>query len=168
LAYAPYWTNGGPDFGARYWFLILIPCLALSARGLEWLETNTGTRAIAAVAALCALTLIVYIPWRAVDKYHNYLRMRADVRELAGQYRFGRSLVLVRGERFPDYASAAIYNPLDLQADAPIYVWDRNAAVRAKILGLYSDRPVWVLEGPTITGSGFRVVEGPLRAGTIP
>ncbi|HEY7337357.1 MAG TPA: glycosyltransferase family 39 protein [Bryobacteraceae bacterium] len=168
LAYAPYWTNGGPDFGARYWFLILIPCLAFSAGGLQWLEARIGARALAAVAALCALTLIVYIPWRSVDKYRDYLRMRPDVRSLASDYHFGRSLVLVRGERFPDYASAAIYNPLDLQADAPIFVWDRSADVRAKILNLYADRPVWVLEGPSITGTGFRVAEGPLRAGTVP
>jgi hypothetical protein len=114
------------------------------------------------------MTLIIYIPWRAVDKYHNYLRMRADVRDLAVQRGFGRSLVLVRGERFPDYASAAIYNPLDLQADAPVYVWDRSAEVRAKIMSLYPDRPVWVLEGPTITGAGYRVAEGPLRAGATP
>jgi hypothetical protein len=168
LAYAPYWTNGGPDFGPRYWFLILVPCLALSARGLEWLEARVNARATAAAVALCAMTLIVYIPWRAADKYHNYLRMRADVRELAAQRGFGRSLVLVRGERFPDYASAAIYNPLDLQSAAPIYVWDRSAEVRSKIMSLYPDRPVWVLEGPTITGAGYRVAEGPLQAGTTP
>jgi hypothetical protein len=127
-----------------------------------------SARATVAVGALCAMTLMAYIPWRAVDKYHNYLRMRADVRDFAIQRGFGRSLVLVRGERFPDYASAAIYNPLDLQSDAPIYVWDRSADVRAKIVSLYPDRPVWVLEGPSITGAGYRVAEGPLQAGATP
>ena len=119
-------------------------------------------------AGLPTAALIAYVPWRAADKHHNYLRMRADVRELAAQRGFGRSLVLVRGERFPDYMSAAVYNPLDLQSDAPIYVWDRSADVRSKIMSLYPDRPVWVLEGPTITGGGYRVAEGPLRAGTTP
>src|SRR5579883_258767 len=164
LAYAPYWTNGGPDFGARYWFLILVPCLALAARGLEWLEARANGRVMAGLGALCAMTLVAYIPWRAADKYHNYLRMRPDVRELAAKRGFGRSLVLVRGERFPDYMSAAIYNPLDLHSDAPIYAWDRSAEVRAKLLSLYPDRPVWVLEGPTITGAGNRVAEEPARA----
>jgi hypothetical protein len=170
LAYAPYWYSGGPDFGARYWYLILLPCVALSARGLEWIETKLGAtgrndvRATAAVAALCCLALINYFPWRSVDKYHHYLGMRPDVRELARVHDFGRSLVLIRGERFPDYASAAIYNPLDLRADAPVYAWDRDAAVRDRLLKLYADRPVWILEGPTRTHAGFEVLAGPLSA----
>jgi len=173
IAYAPYWGTGGPDFGARYWYLILVPCVALSVRGLEWLETKLGpagrhdVRATAAVAALCCLALVNYFPWRALDKYHHYLRMRPDIRALAQKHAFGRSLILVRGERFPDYASAAIYNPLDLQADAPIYVWDRDPAVREKALQLYAQRPVWILEGPSLTHAGFRVTAGPLQAASI-
>ena len=94
--------------------------------------------------------------------------MRPDVRELARANNFGRSLVLVRGERFPDYMSAAIYNPLDLHADVPIYVWDRSPEVRATILSLYPDRSVWVLEGPTLTHEGYRIAAGPLTAGIVP
>jgi hypothetical protein len=174
LAYAPYWGNGGPDFGARYWFLIFVPCLALSARGLEVLEnglSSTGRgdmRATCAVAALSTMALLVYFPWRSLDKYHDYLRMRPDVRELAAQNHFGKSLVLVRGDRFPDYMSAAIYNPIDLHSDTPVYVWDRSEEVRNKILSLYPDRPVWVLEGPTVTHAGYRIAAGPLRAGVAP
>ena len=154
LAYAPYWTNGGPDFGARYWFLILPACLALSARGLE---TFGGARAYLAAAILCGLSLFVYVPWRSADKYYHYLRMRPDVRD----YNFGRGIVFIRGDRFPDYTSAAIYNPLDLTANAPIFVWDRNPEVHDKVLHLYPGRPVWVVDGPTRTGNGFRVVETP-------
>jgi hypothetical protein len=174
VAYAPYWGNGGPDFGARYWYLILVPCVALSARGLEWLENALearflgGFRATAAVAVLCGLALLNYFPWRSLDKYHYYLRMRPDVRILSKERAFGRSLVLVRGERFPDYASAAIYNPLDLRSNAPIYVWDRDAAVRAKILSAYPDRPLWIVDGPSVTHAGYRVTAGPLPAGSQP
>jgi hypothetical protein len=170
LAYAPYWTNGGPDFGARYWYLMLPACVALSARGLEVLEDKLRSldrgegRAVLAVMAMCALGLLVYVPWRSADKYYHYLRMRPDVRELARENNFGRSLVLVRGDRFPDYMSAAIYNPLDLQATVPVYVWDRNPEVRAKVLAVYPDRPVWVLDGPTRTHEGYRIAAGPLTA----
>jgi hypothetical protein len=173
IAYAPYWGTGGPDFGARYWYLILVPCVALSVRGLEWIETKLGSyahhdvRATAAVAALCCLALINYFPWRSLDKYRHYLRMRPDVRVLARTHGFGRCLVLVRGERFPDYASAAIYNPLDLRSDAPVYAWDRSPAVREKVLQTYADRPVWIVDGPTLTHAGFRVVAGPLRVASI-
>ncbi|MBV8847426.1 MAG: glycosyltransferase family 39 protein [Bryobacterales bacterium] len=163
LAYAPYWTNGGPDFGARYWFLILVPCIALSAQGLEALYRHND-RAIIAIALLCLLGFLVYIPWRSVDKYYHYLRMRPDVRELARENHFGRSLVFVRGERFPDYMSAAIYNPLDLHADAPIYVWDRSPEVHERVMTLYRDRPVWTIDGPTLTGGGYKITSGPSTA----
>jgi hypothetical protein len=171
-AYMPYWGNGGGDFGARYWYLILLPCILLTARGLERLEgalrseSRGEVRATAAVAALCAMALVNYFPWRSFDKYFHYLRMRPDVRTLAREHDFGRSLVLIRGENFPDYASAAIYNPIDLNADAPVYAWDRNPAVRAEVLKVYSGRPVWVLEGPSITGAGYRIAAGPLNAST--
>jgi hypothetical protein len=167
LAYAPYWGTGGPDFGARYWYTMLVPCIALSARGLDWLETKRGARATAAVAVLCGLALVNYFPWRSLDKYRNYLRMRPDVRMLAQDYHFGRSLVLVRGDGFPDYASAAIYNPVDLQADAPVYAWDRDRAVQDQVLRLYADRPVWIVEGPSVTKAGFRVAAGPLKAAAL-
>jgi hypothetical protein len=169
LAYAPYWGNGGPDFGARYWYLVLLPSVVLTARGMEWLAIKLGTaerhdvRAVAAVAALCGLALINYFPWRSLDKYHHYLRMRPDVQSLARSYGFGRSLVLIRGERFPDYSSAAIYNPINLQADGPVYAWDRDFATRAKVVHVYSDRPVWIVKGPTITKAGFQIVAGPLK-----
>jgi hypothetical protein len=170
-----YWFSGGPDFGARYWYLILVPCVGLTARAVpalaDRLAAVTGEAAerarvqlLAGVSALALSALICFFPWRAIDKYHHYRNMRPDVRRLAAAHDFGRSLVLVRGRRHPDYASAAIYNPLDFQADAPVYIWDRDPAITRAALQAYADRPVWVLDGPTRTGAGFRVVAGPLRS----
>ncbi len=169
-----YWYSGGPDFGARYWYLMLIPLVVLTARGIYFLKGTLesgpagsdmrGARVTLAVLSLCAITLLTYFPWRAIDKYHHYLRMRPDVRYLATEYGFGRSLVLIRGEEHPDYESAAAYNPLDLRADLPIYAWDRNDKVRTQVLKAYSDRPVWIIDGPSVTHTGFKVVKGPVSA----
>jgi 4-amino-4-deoxy-L-arabinose transferase-like glycosyltransferase len=169
-----YYFSGGPDFGARYWFLMFVPLLALTARGIQLMErrfgvassssSSTSPRVMVAVLSLCFLTLVNYIPWRAVDKYHHYLNMRPDIRYLADEQGFGSSLVLIQGDMHPDYTSAAIYNPLDLHASVPVYAWDRNPQVRAAVLRAYPDRPVWIVEGPTLTQEGFRVVEGPLSA----
>jgi hypothetical protein len=164
VAYAPYWYSGGPDFGARYWFLVLVPCVALAARGMESLESGALPRAGLAVAALVLMALVNYVPWRSLDKYYHYLDMRPDIRALARDRHFGRSLVLVKGAGMPDYESAAIYNPLDLGADAPIYAWDRNAEARAQAVEAYPGRGIWIVEGPTLTHAGYRVVAGPLTA----
>jgi hypothetical protein len=172
-----YWFSGGPDFGARYWFLIVVSCALLAARGVEEvaasLDEGSGTDAAYAprarpalysAFALSAAALLTFFPWRAVDKYHHYRNMRPEVPRLAQAHGFGRSLVFVRGRRHPDYASAAAYNPLDLTADVPLYAWDVSPEAREQALRVYADRPVWILDGPTRTGNGYRVVAGPLSA----
>ncbi|NIQ31824.1 MAG: hypothetical protein GTN89_16105, partial [Acidobacteria bacterium] len=125
-------------------------------------------RVMIVALALCLASLVNFVPWRAIDKYHHYRSMRPDVRRLAKEHDLGRSLVLVRGRRHPDYASAAIYNPLDLQADAPVYAWDRSAEIRSRLLELYRDRPVWILDGPSVTGAGYEVAAGPLSPASLP
>ena len=169
-----YWYSGGPDFGARYWYLMLVPCVALATRGIRFLErtfeskqssaNGQGTRVMVAILSLCILTLVNYLPWRAIDKYHHYLRMRPDIRDLAKDYGFGESLVLIRGDWHPDYESAAAYNPLDLHSDAPVYAWDRNPEIRAKVLNAFPDRRVWIVGGPSLTKGGYVVIEGPITA----
>ncbi len=172
-----YWFSGGPDFGARYWFLIIVSCAALAARAMEELDarltSDTGRdpaqvpaarHATRAALALSFVALAVYFPWRTVDKYYHYRNMRPDVPRLAAEQGFGRSLVFVRGRRHPDYASAAAYNPLDLTAGVPLYAWDSSPEAREEALRVYADRPVWILDGPTRTGDGYRVVAGPLTA----
>ena len=167
-----YWFSGGPDFGARYWYLIIVPCVALAARGVMMLgerldaltRSDAPTRVMGGALALMLVTLVCFFPWRAMDKYYHYRNMRPDVRELAEERGFGRSVVLVRGKRHPDYASAGFYNPLDMKSGAPVYVWDRDPAITRQALEAYRDRSVWILDGPTRTGRGFRVVAGPVPA----
>jgi 4-amino-4-deoxy-L-arabinose transferase-like glycosyltransferase len=166
-----YWFSGGPDFGARSWYLVIVPCIALAARGIEELERSAAaepsgrsSRATLGALALCAVATTVFVPWRAVDKYHHYRGMQPGVERLAQAYDFGSSLVLVRGNRHPDYASAATYNPLDLRAPQPIYAWDRDSLTRAAVVRAYPDRPVWIVAGPTVTSRGFQVIAGPLTA----
>lgn len=172
-----YWFSGGPDFAARYWFLMIVPCVVLTVRGLQLFInrlTSEGhlphlpkTRALVAVLSLCLMALVNFTGWRAVDKYHHYLGMRPDVRRLADQHHFGKSLIFIRGQKFPDFASAAIYNPIDLKAAEPVYAWDQTPELRAEVLKLYADRQVWIVNGPTITKTGYQIVEGPVSAQTL-
>jgi hypothetical protein len=169
-----YYFSGGPDFGARYWFLMIVPLVALAAHAVVMLEerltsgtekmTPAGGYVPAAVLTLCLLSAATFFPWRAIDKYHHYRDMRPDIRELAATHNFGTSLVLIRGHKHPDYTSTATYNPIDLRSEGPIYAWDENPSVRADVVAAYADRPVWIVEGPALTGAGYRVVAGPLPA----
>jgi hypothetical protein len=168
--YCLFWYHGGPDFGPRYWYLILVPCLVLTVRGIQFIQDSLSTtslalaRVAATVLLLCLLTLANYLPWRVLDKYRHYLEMRPDIVQLAHQYNFGPSLVLIRGNEHPDYESAWTYNPLDPQAHETIYAYDRDPATRSKLLKAYSDRMVWVVNGPTLTGTTYKVTMGPVPA----
>ncbi len=165
--HAFYWFSGGPDFGARYWFLVIYPLVALAARAVLAFEAGSSLpgRPLAAVLLLSVVTLLVFLPWRALDKYWHYRRMRPGVAALADSAGFGRSLVLVQGIRFPDYAGAATFNPLDLQANQPLYAFDADSTLRAGVLAAYPERPVWVIEGPSRTGGPYRIVAGPFPPG---
>lgn len=166
-----YWFSGGPDFGARYWFLIIVPALGLSARAFTAVAATgdrPAGRSLVAVLALGLGGMLVFVPWRAADKYYHYRGMRPDIPVLAERHHFGRSLVLIRGRRHPDFASAAVYNPLHLDADAPVYAWDRTPELRAELVERYPDRPIWIVDGPTLTADGFLLVAGPLPPGRVP
>jgi hypothetical protein len=163
-----YWFSGGPDFGARYWFLTIVPLVGLSARGIELMRgaaahPDGAARhgAPLAAAALCLVALACFVPWRAVDKYRHYRGMRPDVRALAASCGFGHALVLVQGRRHRDYASAAIYNALPPFGFGPVYAWDRSPEVRDSVERAFPDRAVWEVAGPTVTGDGYRVVAAP-------
>jgi hypothetical protein len=167
-----YWFSGGPDFGARYWFLILVPSIGLTARGVWVLADLIGTRFSVrrvglGVLALSCIALVTFVPWRAIDKYHHYRGMRPDISSLDRRVGFGRSLVLIQGKRHPDYHSAAVYNRLDWDADGPIYAWDRSPEVRDSLIAYYPDRPVWIVAGPSRTGGPFRVLQGPVAAARL-
>jgi hypothetical protein len=169
-----YWFSGGPDFGARYWYLMIVPLVALTALGAQAaalrlgaaMGNANGTRVWAFVALATLLGVINLVPWRSLDKYHNYRGVRPDVRVLRSKYHFGRSLVFVRGPEWPDYASAIPFNPPTFGPDAAgtIYARDLGPEADARLRSYYSDRPVWVIAGPSETHGGFTVLEGPLHS----
>ncbi len=174
IAFFFYYFSGGPDFGARYWFLMIVPLVVLTVRGIQTLEdklnsdqSGNSTPVLAIVLLVGIFALVNYFPWRAIDKYYHYLNMRPDIRELAKEYDFGRSLVLIEGDEHPDYASAFVYNPIDMQADAPIYAWDRDPETRQQVLQAYQDRPVWIIAGPTVTHAGYQIIAGPVPASEL-
>jgi hypothetical protein len=151
-----YWFSGGPDFGARYWYLSIVPCLLLVCEAFGALAARAGNaapRVHVVLALACLSSALTFVPWRALDKYYHYRDMQPGIRELDLTHRFGKSLVLVRGERHPDYASAAASNPLDWEANAPVYAWDRDSATRDALLAHWRYWPTIRDSSSTATGN---------------
>jgi hypothetical protein len=168
-----YWFSGGPDLGARYWYQMILPLAALTVLGARALQESglpalwhhKSAPVVWAFLVLASLSaLLNVIPWRSVDKYKNYRRIGGDFRALQRQHDFGRGLVLVRGDKNTDYGAALVFNPPTLrpEVEGTVYALDLGPESRARLLAFFSERPVWVLEGPSVTRDGYRVVAGPL------
>ncbi|MGH9385406.1 MAG: hypothetical protein ACRD2N_14080, partial [Vicinamibacterales bacterium] len=170
-----YWFSGGPDFGARYWYMAIIPFTVLAVRGAQELSahfvqigrTAAASRVWAFVVLATAIGTTNLLVWRSLDKYLNYRGARPDIRRLATEHTFGRSLVLIRGRLWPNYGSAAPLNPIWLGNDGvvPIYARELTRESVAKLRAYYADRPVWIIAGPTATEPRFHVVAGPIAPG---
>lgn len=169
-----YWFSGGPDFGARYWYQILLPLVVLTGRGItelqnRWSEVRgAGTdtpRIFAFLAAACLISLINFVPWRILDKYHNFWGIRAEMARFAGQQNFGHALVFVRAADEVDYVSALVLNPPTLDSRGTLYVRDLGPESRAAIAKHFPDRPVWIVAAPVPLGP-YQVVSAPLTAST--
>jgi hypothetical protein len=143
-----YWFNGGPDFGARYWHLTILPLVWASVRGLRELERRAAepARVRAALTALVALTLFAWIPWRALDKYRGYRGMQGAAHEALADVELDRELVLVAGPRHPDYAEFAWLNPTRWDADEPVFAWARDAQTTLDLFAAFADRPLRVAQ----------------------
>lgn len=170
LAYFFNYFSGGPDFGARYWYLMLVPLVALSARGLGALGDRLsaagvadGSRRALAMATVATVSaLIGFVPWRAMDKYWHFRGGRPDAAVLARKHGMTNALVLVCGREVPDYASAAWANPLDLRGPDPIFIRQAGDSSLAAARAAFPDRPLWIMAGPSVTGLGYSVKAGPI------
>ena len=172
-----YWFSGGPDFGARYYYLAVIPLIALTAQAIQNLGASftsgslTKSQANAAIISgmliLSIASLTNFTPWRAIDKYHHYRGMRPDIGRLLAREDFSNGLLLLAGKAHPDLNSALVYSAIDPYSDSPVIAWDRSREIRQRLLHAYPDRKVWLIDGPSRTGAGYRIVAGPLAASEL-
>jgi hypothetical protein len=163
-----YWFAGGADFGARYWYFVLAPVAGLTvraavsfARGMQTAALPPGapSRVWATVALASLAGLVTHLTWRSLDKYWHYRGTSGAIRGLAAEHSFGRSLVIVNGLPWPEYASASYLNPAVLLAeyDGPIFVLPRDAQSLERVLAAFPDRPIKILHpSPNIPG-GFEL-----------
>jgi len=175
IGHSIYWFSGGPDYGARYWYQVLVPLIVLTVRGIQTLQqrlagldfgVRPALRVAAFVVAACVVALINVVPWRCVGKYHRYNNMSADVERLARDHGFGHSLVFIQPKDTEDYALAFIFNPPTLESPETIYAVDAGAAHREVVRQHFPDRPVWFVGRFPTAEDRMRVLAGPFPAGT--
>ncbi len=164
-----YWFSGGPDFGARYWFLAIVPCLWLTARGAATLAglvrdrfaaEGAAARVGAAVALLSFVALVTFVPWRATGRYVDYRGFHADYLRLAESGRLGRSLVLVEATTDADMHSALYLNPPDLDPAGPLFARDLGPENERRLRDAFPGRAVVHVRGRSVTGTVAQIADG--------
>ena len=177
LIYTAYWYPGGPDFGPRFWYLMIVPLVVFTARGaLEMasqVQRTTGARhagrAVGAVIVAASLTAVLAgIPWRAIAKYHRYREIGGDVRSLSSGGRLSNALVFVRSGMRADYQAAFNFISPTLDDAAPVFALDAGPTHRGKVLQRYPDRPVWIIGRPADGSPRLVILGGPFPPGTDP
>jgi hypothetical protein len=115
-----YWFAGSFYIGPRYWFIAALPVIWLSARGFAVLPGGEGKNGMLLV--LLVSGLLVFLPWRAVTKYHGYENSQSDLRTARDAGKFGTAVVLVEKPGNP--AMALMLNQPGFPADAPVFLVD--------------------------------------------
>ena len=170
-AHAFYWFSGGPDFGGRYWYFMAVPLTVFTIRAGQEISARVAgppERIFGGILVLVLGGMLVFLPWRAVNKYYHYRGMQPGIRTVVRQNSMSNALVLIQGRRHPDISSAIVYNPVSYRDSVPLFAWDRSAAVRDSLFRLFPDRDVWLVQGPSMTANGYRVTAGPCRPTPAP
>ena len=163
-----FWFSGGPDLGARFWYLAIVPLGALSIRGVQRLAAVPGPgaagRTLSRLAAmLVAASLaagLTVLPWRAATKYWRYRGIGGEVRALVRQRGIRQALVFVRSPARSDWQQAFVLNPPTLADAGTVFARDAGPASRARVAAAFPGRPVWII-GRANESAPFAVLESP-------
>ncbi|MCA9323178.1 MAG: hypothetical protein KDB53_20725 [Planctomycetes bacterium] len=158
LGYNLYWFSGGPDFGARYWFLMIVPMLWLSMRGAQCLaagltaDSGDRSRLFVVGLLLATVTLTVFVPWRIETKYRGYRGFHAGYHKLRASGQLDGAIVAVEVDEDVDFATAFLLNdPLGPES-APLVARVRTPDDLERLKKAYPDRRLVHLIGPSRSG----------------
>lgn len=181
LGQACYWYAGA-DYGARYWYQLLIPCCVLAAKALTRAlpdrtvespaaQTPALTPALTLAPAALVLSLIavvIFVPWRGATKYVGYRGMSGSVARLVRECPMTHGLVFVHNAAantpFGVYSAAAILNDPGFRGDAPIFARETSAEVTQAARAAFPARPVWLIDVPRDPRDTARVLDMPASA----
>jgi hypothetical protein len=177
LLHMAYWYPGGPDFGPRFWYLMIVPFAVFTVHGAMALGTQLaaatggrhGGRRVGAAMVIASLTaLLAGLPWRATAKYHRYRDIGADVRTLASGGQWRNALVFVDATDRADYQSAFNFLSPTLDGEDPVFALDAGPLHRRDVLRRFPERPVWVIGRPPDRSNRLVILGGPFPPGEDP
>jgi hypothetical protein len=113
------------------------------------------------ISVLVLITLVVFIPWRAVARYKDYRGFHADYVRLEKSLD-PNALVFVKSSEIADFDSAFIRNSPRQSERHPIFAADLGAEANQKLIAAFPSRPVYYVTGRSVGDGPTRVVSGPI------
>ena len=123
IAHLGYWFTGSFYIGPRYWSGLMVPLAYLSARGFFTIGHRLSLPAHRMLPVLWVMVLtglLVFVPWRGVEKYQGYGNYDGEFRRTASAQDFEARFVVYDGPRNPGVA--LFLNSPDLPDDRPIFL----------------------------------------------
>lgn len=177
--YTFYWHPGGPDFGSRYWYPLILPSVVLTVRGIQVLNEKLQdfdaaklitSRLVLFVALATAISFINVMPWRSMEKYYRYMSMSNDLASLAKEEGFDQGALVFVHVRTDDhyndqkdYAGAMFYNPPTLNDPGTVYARYLSPDKQVKVMTHFPGRPVWHIAASPDHDGEYIVVKRPNR-----
>lgn len=150
IAHAFYWFVASFYIGPRYWFMLFLPLVILSAKGFENVSARLKTagfetapgRLNAMLLILCLFSVAVFLSYRGLTRYHDHRGYSdhyrlIDLPETAGAT---QPLVLIKPER--QLASAWFMNDPWFPPDKPVFAADLGPQSNAAVIEAFPGRPV--------------------------
>ena len=171
VLYSLYWFYGGFYAGARYWFLMLVPLLILTALGIItcirefhrlFPEAMVARRVGFAVAALCLCSLFAFNSWLAFNRYPGINGHHGDYSQLARQDRFRNALVFISMESPQEYGSALWLNDFSKNSQSPIFAKDLGPASNRQVAAAYPGRKIFFVNGRSEKQPHVTITRGPM------
>jgi 4-amino-4-deoxy-L-arabinose transferase-like glycosyltransferase len=172
-----FWFSGGYYFGARYWFLGLLPIIALSVSGVSAVarkltsinkDTLATQRLGAVLFYLCVFSVISFLTWRGVALSDDPRKSNfpTDFRELLSDNDLNGSLVFVKARK-NDLGSAFLLNSPDLSGPDAIFAQDLGAESNRKIAEAFPDRPIYFVASRQPNGKKAYIIKGPVSLDSL-
>lgn len=174
--YALFWFYGGYFAGPRYWFMMIVPLLILTACGI-----GTATRRLsrlypdglvpqrigAGVAFLCLCSVLVFESWLGFNRYPGINGYHDEYQVLARQERYRNSLMFISSEVKKEFGSAFWLNDFSATADSPLFAIDLGPESNRNVAAAYPERQIYFLGGRSPTRDRVIVLRGPMSAADL-
>lgn len=174
--YSLFWFYGGYFSGPRYWFMMIVPLLILTAFGIETAARKFSRlypgglapqRIGAGVAFLCLCSVLVFESWLGFNRYPGINGYHEEYQTLTRQERYRNSLMFVSSETEKEFGSAFWLNDFNPAADSPLFAIDLGPESNRKVAAAYPDRQIYFLEGRSPTQDRVVIVRGPVAAADL-